>query len=146
MSPASELSNLITMKTAESEGVEDVGRALSTVCARRACESVEPIDGSKNVEGRRRNRAVRREDGSMRRAELPRRDRDGLRAAGNEARSGREIRKAIDRRRRERRHARQRRRTRDQSRHDGHSRTERGARRVRSAALRITSSRSTTSP
>ena len=46
--PASELSNLITMKTAESEGVEESARCLAAVCAARV-ESVEPIEGSKNV-------------------------------------------------------------------------------------------------
>src|SRR5262245_13171292 len=46
--PASELSNLITLKTAESEGVEEFGAALASVVAVRV-ESVEPIEGSKNV-------------------------------------------------------------------------------------------------
>ena len=46
--PASELSNLITLKTAESEGVEEYGSALSSVVAARV-EAVEAIDGSKNV-------------------------------------------------------------------------------------------------
>ncbi|HYP05671.1 MAG TPA: phenylalanine--tRNA ligase subunit beta [Bryobacteraceae bacterium] len=45
---ASELSNLITLKTAESEGVEEHGAALSSVRVARV-ESVEPIEGSKNV-------------------------------------------------------------------------------------------------
>lgn len=46
--PASELSNLITLKTAESEGVEEFGTAFAQVVAARI-ESVEPIEGSKNV-------------------------------------------------------------------------------------------------
>jgi phenylalanyl-tRNA synthetase beta chain len=45
---ASELSSLITIKTAESEGVEEYGSALAAVCTARV-ESVEPIAGSKNV-------------------------------------------------------------------------------------------------
>ncbi len=45
---APELSNLITLKTAESEGVERYGAALSSVVAARV-EAVEPIEGSKNV-------------------------------------------------------------------------------------------------
>ena len=46
--PASELSNLITVKTAESEGVEEYGRGLETVVAARV-ETVKEIEGSKNV-------------------------------------------------------------------------------------------------
>src|SRR5438045_3972818 len=46
--PASELSNLITIKTAESEGVEEVGATLLRVVA-ALVESVEAIEGSKNV-------------------------------------------------------------------------------------------------
>jgi phenylalanyl-tRNA synthetase beta chain len=46
--PASELSNLITLKTAESEGVEEYGSALDKVVAARI-ESATPIEGSKNV-------------------------------------------------------------------------------------------------
>lgn len=46
--PASELSNLITLKTAESEGVEEVGEWLASARLARV-ESVEPIEGSKNV-------------------------------------------------------------------------------------------------
>jgi phenylalanyl-tRNA synthetase beta chain len=46
--PESELSNLITIKTAESEGVEEYGCALAAVCAARV-ESVAAIHGSKNV-------------------------------------------------------------------------------------------------
>src|SRR5215207_10195542 len=42
------LSNLITLKTAESEGVEKYGAALASVVAARV-ETVEPIEGSKNV-------------------------------------------------------------------------------------------------
>ena len=45
---AQELSNHITLKTAESEGVEEYGSALSTARLARV-ESVEPIEGSKNV-------------------------------------------------------------------------------------------------
>ena len=40
--------DLITLKTAESEGVEEFGAALATVVAARV-ELVEAIDGSKNV-------------------------------------------------------------------------------------------------
>jgi phenylalanyl-tRNA synthetase beta chain len=46
--PASELSNLITIKTAESEGVEEYGCGLAAVRA-ALVEQVEPIEGSKNV-------------------------------------------------------------------------------------------------
>ncbi|HYI96630.1 MAG TPA: phenylalanine--tRNA ligase subunit beta [Bryobacteraceae bacterium] len=45
---AADLSNLITLKTAESEGVEKYGAALASVVAARV-ESAEPIEGSKNV-------------------------------------------------------------------------------------------------
>ena len=45
---AEELSRLITMKTAESEGVEHVGACLTHVVA-ASVEAVEPIAGSKNV-------------------------------------------------------------------------------------------------
>ena len=45
---ATELSNHITLKTAESEGVEEHGAALSFVRLARV-EQVEPIEGSKNV-------------------------------------------------------------------------------------------------
>ncbi len=44
----SELTGLITIKTAECEGVHDFAPHLSAVCAARV-ESVEPIEGSKNV-------------------------------------------------------------------------------------------------
>jgi phenylalanyl-tRNA synthetase beta chain len=45
---AGELANQITVKTAEQEGVEAVGAHFAQVCAARV-ESVEPIEGSKNV-------------------------------------------------------------------------------------------------
>ena len=45
---ATELSNLVTLKTAESEGVEEYGSALAFVRFARV-EQVEPIEGSKNV-------------------------------------------------------------------------------------------------
>ncbi|HBY59278.1 MAG TPA: phenylalanine--tRNA ligase subunit beta [Solibacterales bacterium] len=46
--PPEELSRLITMKTAESEGVERVGAFLDAVCPARVV-SVEPIENSHNV-------------------------------------------------------------------------------------------------
>ncbi len=46
--PAAELSQLITMKTAESEGVEPYAPYLDQVCAARV-ESVEPVAGGHNV-------------------------------------------------------------------------------------------------
>src|SRR4051794_15993977 len=42
------LERLITMKTAECEGIEKTGELLETACAARV-QSVEPIQGSKNV-------------------------------------------------------------------------------------------------
>ncbi|HYP15156.1 MAG TPA: phenylalanine--tRNA ligase subunit beta, partial [Bryobacteraceae bacterium] len=45
---AQELSGLLTIKTAESEGVHNFGPHLSRVCAARV-DSVEAIEGSKNV-------------------------------------------------------------------------------------------------
>jgi phenylalanyl-tRNA synthetase beta chain len=45
---ATELSNLVTLKTAESEGVEEHGSALPSVRLARV-EQAEPIEGSKNV-------------------------------------------------------------------------------------------------
>src|SRR4051794_16119953 len=42
------LERLITMKTAECEGIEKTGELLETACAARV-QSVEPIEGSKNV-------------------------------------------------------------------------------------------------
>ena len=82
--PASELSNLITMKTAESEGVEEYGSALSSVVAARV-EAVEPIDGSKNVKAVIDAGSFREDDGGLRRAELPARHCDRLRAFRHEA-------------------------------------------------------------
>jgi phenylalanyl-tRNA synthetase beta chain len=46
--PAKQLSTLITLKTAESEGVQEVGAHLADVCAARVI-SVEPIEASHNV-------------------------------------------------------------------------------------------------
>lgn len=47
-SSPSELTGLITIKTAECEGVHEFAPHLTTVCAARV-EAVEPIEGSKNV-------------------------------------------------------------------------------------------------
>lgn len=49
--PAIKLESLITMKTAECEGVEKVGLYLADACTARVI-SVEPMDGSKNVKAR----------------------------------------------------------------------------------------------
>ena len=46
--PAPALERLITMKTAECEGIERVGALLHTACSARV-ESVEPIAGGHNV-------------------------------------------------------------------------------------------------
>jgi len=46
--PARQLERLITMRTAECEGIERVGELLSEACAARV-ESVEPVAGSHNV-------------------------------------------------------------------------------------------------
>src|SRR4029079_9139564 len=46
--PAAGLERLITMKTAECEGIETVGALLAEACAARV-ESVAPLDGSHNV-------------------------------------------------------------------------------------------------
>jgi phenylalanyl-tRNA synthetase beta chain len=46
--PAAQLERLITMRTAECEGIETTGELLSGACAARI-ESVEPIPGSHNV-------------------------------------------------------------------------------------------------
>src|SRR5215467_948903 len=46
--PAADLERLITMKTAECEGIEPVGTLLAEACAARV-ESVNPIEGSQNV-------------------------------------------------------------------------------------------------
>ncbi|HWB98293.1 MAG TPA: hypothetical protein VG672_16385, partial [Bryobacteraceae bacterium] len=43
--PARELERLITMKTAECEGIEATGELLETACAARV-ETVEPIEGT----------------------------------------------------------------------------------------------------
>ncbi|HVP47301.1 MAG TPA: phenylalanine--tRNA ligase subunit beta [Bryobacteraceae bacterium] len=50
-SPARKLESLITMKTAECEGIEEVGLYLSDACTARI-EAVEPIPGSHNVKAR----------------------------------------------------------------------------------------------
>lgn len=46
--PARQLERLITMRTAECEGIEDIGGLLANACAARVV-SVEPIPGSHNV-------------------------------------------------------------------------------------------------
>jgi len=46
--PAGPLERLITMKTAECEGIEETGALLGEACAARV-EAVEPIAGSHNV-------------------------------------------------------------------------------------------------
>jgi len=46
--PAADLERLITMKTAECEGIEAVGALLAETCAARV-ESVKPIEASRNV-------------------------------------------------------------------------------------------------
>ena len=46
--PAADLERLITMRTAECEGIEPAGGLLGEVCTARV-ESVAPIEGSKNV-------------------------------------------------------------------------------------------------
>jgi len=84
------------MKTAECEASKS-GR-LACELVRR--QSVSVSDGRPQPEGRGGNRALRREDGGVRSAQLPGRHDHDLRAAGEEDRSGN----------RERRHAGQRRR------------------------------------
>ena len=49
--PAIKLESLITMKTAECEGIEKVGLYLADACTARVV-SVEPIGGSHNVKAR----------------------------------------------------------------------------------------------
>ncbi len=49
--PAGKLESLITMKTAECEGIEKAGPYLGEACAARVV-SVEPMDGSHNVKAR----------------------------------------------------------------------------------------------
>ena len=46
--PACQLERLITMRTAECEGIEETGGLLAGACAARVA-SVEPIAGSHNV-------------------------------------------------------------------------------------------------
>jgi phenylalanyl-tRNA synthetase beta chain len=46
--PARQLERLITMRTAECEGIEETGGLLAQACAARVV-SVEPIPGSHNV-------------------------------------------------------------------------------------------------
>ena len=60
------------MKTAECEGIEEVGALLGEACAARV-ESVEPIAGSHNVKAVVDAGALRQQDRGLRRAELPRR-------------------------------------------------------------------------
>ena len=64
------LERLITMKTAECEGIEKVGALLETACAARV-ESVEPIAGSHNVKAVVDAGRYGSADGRLRRAELP---------------------------------------------------------------------------
>ncbi len=114
-----ELERLITMKTAESEGVEEAGAQLAERPARRACFPSNAIEGRHNVKAVVETGALWHEDGGVRRAELPRGHGHGL-----VCRSARKV----DQRRRKRRHARQRRRTRHQPRPRRHRRTRRRAR------------------
>ncbi len=103
--PARQLERLITMKTAECEGIEETGELLAGACVARV-EAVEPIAGSHNVKAVVDDRPLRREDRGLRRAQLPRGHDHGLCPARQES----------DQRRGKRRHAGQRRRTRHQSR------------------------------
>jgi len=49
--PARKLESLITMKTAECEGIEEIGHYLADACSARI-DTVEPIAGSHNVKAR----------------------------------------------------------------------------------------------
>jgi hypothetical protein len=49
--PPRKLGSLITMKTAECEGIEEVGVCLADACSARI-DTVEPIAGSPNVKAR----------------------------------------------------------------------------------------------
>ena len=113
--PAEALERLITMKTAECEGIEDDGELLAE--AVRGARRIGRADRRQpQREGRRGCRPLRRQDGGLRRAELPRGMVTVYVPLG----------KKIDPRRRERRHAGQRRRARHQSRSRGHPRTAAG--------------------
>ena len=111
--PAESLERLITMRTAECEGIETAGELLAGAVPARV-EAVEQIEGGKHVV-----KAIvdagkyGRQNGGLWRAELPRRHHNSLRSARLE----------IDSRRSERRHARQRFRTRHQPRSRRHHRT-----------------------
>jgi phenylalanyl-tRNA synthetase beta chain len=105
--PARQLERLITMRTAECEGIEDTGALLAQACAARVV-SVEPIPGSHNVKAVVET-ALYGEGRSLRRAQLPPRHAHRLRPDRQEGRQ----------RRRERRHAGQRRGTRRQPRRAG---------------------------
>ena len=125
-----DLERLITMKTAECEGIEPVGALLEGASA--ATRDFVGADRRRpQSKGRRRNSAIRRQDRGVRRAELPRRYDDSLRSARQEDDSGSG----------KRRHAGLRRRARDQPRSRGYRR----ARRPSLACCRTPSSRSITS-
>ena len=64
------LERLITMKTAECEGIEVVGELLERACA-AVVQSVEPIPDSHNRQGCGGCGAVWHADGGLRRSELP---------------------------------------------------------------------------
>jgi hypothetical protein len=130
---AGPLERLITMKTAECEGIEPAALLAGPALAR--VESVEPIRRQPQREGPGGlgRSAARR---GLRRAQLPARHDHRLGPIG----------KKVDQRRRERRHAGQRRRTRHQPRPRRHHRTRRAPGDAFPAALPTASSRSTTSP
>ena len=131
------LERLITMKTAECEGIEAVGGLLAERLRRARAESVEPIAGSHNVKAVVDTGRYGREDRGLRRAQLPRRAGHRLRAHRQESHP----------RRRKRRHAGQRRRTGHQSDHAGILELDGASRRAHPWLPGPTaSSRSTTSP
>ena len=84
--PAEALERLITMKTAECEGVETVGRAAGRSRA-RARRSRRADRGQPQREGHGGCRALWPEDRGLRRAELPARHHDRLCSAGRRKRS-----------------------------------------------------------
>ncbi len=90
--PPRELMRLITMKTAECEGVEEFGPWLAEVCVARVLE-VAPIEGSHNVKAVVDAGPVRQQDRGLRRAQLPRRHTHRLRPGrGDRGRQGSEAR------------------------------------------------------
>ena len=114
--PAEALERLITMKTAECEGIETAG-ALLAGAVPATCRKRRADRGQSQREGDRGRGTLWAEDRGLRRAELPRGHHDRLCSAGHED----------DFRRGERRHAGQRRGARDQPRPLGHHRTRGGA-------------------